>query len=147
MSDPGYYGARGGGRPLSSARDRRRACRYRVGLADGSLGWWEDSSFVDAPCWIIDVSLLGCLVESRPLPSLREQQRVWFRPLCASSSDWTEAIVIAVRRRLFRRHQVRLRFLADLPYESFKLLAFGTGRPRKTADPERPEHEKDHFWR
>jgi hypothetical protein len=87
------------------------------------------------------------MVESRPSPNLRAQRPIWFRPSGISPSDWTEAIIIAVRRRLFRRCQIRIKFLGDLPYESFKPLVFGTGPPRAPADPESPEHEKDHFWR
>jgi hypothetical protein len=86
------------------------------------------------------------MVESRPLPNLRAKQPVWFRTSDISPSDWTEAIIIAVRRRLFRRCQIRIEFLADLPYESFKSLVFGTDHARKAADREAPEHERDHFW-
>jgi hypothetical protein len=147
MGDRRYYHPQSGDRPLSSSRDRRRACRYRVGLADGSLGWWEDSSFVDAPCRIIDLSVFGCMVESRTLPKLKEQQKVWLRPAGVSPSDWTEGIVVAIRKPMFRPCQIRIQFLVDLPYDSFKPLVFGEGRQCRPADPDAPEHEKDHYWR
>jgi hypothetical protein len=147
MADPRYYSANSGDRPPSSGRDRRRACRYRVGLADGALGWWEDTSFVNAPCRIIDLSLFGCLVESRALPNLREQQKVWLRPLGVSPSDWTEGTIVAIRKPLFRRCQIRISFLADLPYGSFKSLVFGAEHPREAAARNAPEHETDHLWR
>jgi hypothetical protein len=147
MGDSRYYSATGGDRPLSSGNDRRRACRYRVGLADGLLGWWEDSSFVDMPCRIIDLSLLGCMVESRRLPNVKEQQKVWLRPVGVSPSDWTEGIIVAIRRPLFRQCQIRISFLADISYASFKPLVFGADHLREAAAPEAREHEKDHLWK
>jgi hypothetical protein len=147
MADSRYYSARSGDRPLSAARDRRRACRYRIGFAEGSLGWWQDSSFVETPCRIIDLSLAGCLVEARPASRLREQQKVWFRPLHVAQGEWTEGTVVAIRKPLFRQCQIRIRFLTDLPYASFKPLVFGTECPPEPATPEAPEHEKDHLWR
>jgi hypothetical protein len=149
MADPRYYSysANSGDRSPSGRNDRRRACRYPVGLADGSLGWWEGSSFADAPCRIIDLSLMGCLVETRALPGLKEQQKVWLRPLGVSTSDWTEGIIVAIRKPLFRPCQVRIRFLSDLPYASFKPLVFGVENSRKATTAETPEHEQDPMWR
>lgn len=147
MADPKYYSVRSGDRPPSSRNDRRRACRYRAGLPDGALGWWEGPRFVEAPCRIIDISLIGCMVELRRLPSLAERQPVWFRAVGVSPGDWTEGIVVALRKPLFRQGQVRIKFLADLPYDAFKPLAFGTEHLREVAGPGAPDHEKDHFWR
>jgi hypothetical protein len=149
MADPRYYsyGAGNGDRPLSGRGDRRRACRYPVGLADGSLGWWEGSSFVDTPCRIIDLSLVGCLVETRALPGVKEQQKVWLRPLGVSPGDWTEGVLVAARKPFFRPCQVRIRFLNDLPYESFKPLVFGVDKHRPSPAGDRPEHEQDRIWR
>jgi hypothetical protein len=128
-------------------KDRRRACRYRVGLADGALGWWEGSSFVNTPCRIINLSLFGCMVEARANPNLKEQHKVWLRPLGVSSSDWTEGTIVAIYKPLFRRCQIRISFAADLSYEVFKPLVFGEMADHETAAREAPEHEKDDYWR
>jgi hypothetical protein len=87
------------------------------------------------------------MVELRPIRNLMEEQPASFRPLGISPSTWTEAIIVAVRKPLFRQCQIRIRFLAELPYELFKPLVFGRERSCETADPEAPEHETDHFWR
>jgi hypothetical protein len=147
MSVPRYYRVKGVGSPLSGGKDRRRACRYVVTFPDGSLGWWEDSCFVDMPCRIIDMSLVGCMVESRSLPKGMQQQSVWFRTLGVSPSAWTEGIIVAVRKPLFRKCQIRIRFRAPFPYESFRTLVFGPDRLCENANREFAEHEKDHFWR
>jgi hypothetical protein len=102
---------------------------------------------VETPCRIVDLSLAGCLVEARPAPRLKEQQKLWFRPQGVSPCDWTEGTVVAIRKPLFKWCQVRIRFLTDLPYASFKPLVFGAECPPETATPEAPEHEKDHLWR
>ncbi len=147
MGDRRYYSSKSSDGSVSHARDRRRACRYRVGLADGSLGWWQDSTFVNTACRIIDISVAGCLVESCAAPNLKEHQSVWLHPLGVSTSDWTEGIIVDIRKPLFRRCQIRMRFSTDLPYESFKPLAFGVESAGETAVREAPEHEQDDFWR
>ena len=147
MSDRKNYSARNAVSRLSGSNERRRACRYVVAFPDGLLGWWEDSCFVNTPCRTIDVSLAGCLVESRPLPGRMEQQSVWFRALNVSPGDWTEGIIVAVRKPWFRKWQIRISFLAPFPYDSFRSLVFGPDHLREIAERDSPEHEKDHFWR
>jgi hypothetical protein len=146
MSDQRKHGERYG-RSAGGSGDRRRACRYRVCSRDAFLGRWEDSSFVEAPCRILDISLVGCLLELRPLPDLVAGQTVWFRPSEVTPCEWAEARLIAIRRPLFRRWQIRVQFLADLPYSSFQPLVFATGQAPETRDRDVPEHEMDHFWR
>jgi len=87
------------------------------------------------------------MVEASCLPSRMERQSVWLRPLGVSPSDWTEGIIVSVRKPLFRKCQVRIAFLAPFPYESFKTLVYGPEHLRETAGPQLPEHEQDHFWR
>jgi hypothetical protein len=102
---------------------------------------------VNMPCRIIDMSLVGCMVESRAIPKLVAQQSVWLRPPGASPGDWTEGIIVAVRKPWFRKWQIRISLLAPFPYESFKSMAFGSDHLREVPERESPEHEKDHFWR
>ncbi len=147
MSVPNYQRSRSAGSRLSGGNERRRACRYLISLPDSSLGWWEDSLFVSTPCRLIDLSLAGCLVESRSLPRQVEQPSVWFRPPSVSRDDWTAGIIVAARKPLFRKWQVRIDFLAPFPHESFRSLVFGPDHPRVILERESPEHEKDHFWR
>jgi hypothetical protein len=87
------------------------------------------------------------MVESRAVPKLKEQQKVWLRPLGLSVGDWTEGTIVAIRKPMFRPCQIRIRFLADLPYDSFKPLVFGEKPPREPAVGESPEHERDHYWK
>jgi hypothetical protein len=87
------------------------------------------------------------MVEARANPNLKEQNKVWLRPLGVSSGDWTEGTIVGVHKRLFRRCQIRISFAADLPYEVFKPMVFGEGTDQTTADREAPEHEKDTYWR
>jgi hypothetical protein len=147
MSVTKHYGARDVASPLSSGNDRRRACRYLVALPDGSLRWWQDSRFVDTPCRMIDISLVGCMVESRSFPRRMKQRSVWFRPLGDPPVDWTEGVIVAARKPWFRKWRIRISFLAPFPYESFRSLVFGPAHLRENADRESPEHEKDHYWR
>jgi hypothetical protein len=149
MADARYtsYGLRGRDLAPSSPRDRRRACRYPVDIPGGALGWREGESFADAPCRIIDISAGGCMVELLRGPSWKERQSVWLRPPGVGPDDWTEGIIVAVRKPFLRPCRVRISFLAELPYELYKALAFGAGRPRAAAGSAAPEHEKDHFWR
>ena len=102
---------------------------------------------MSTPCQIIDISLVGCMVESYRFSSRMERQSVLLRPLGVSASDWIEGIVVSVRKPLFRKCQIRIRFLASFPYNSFKTLVFGPDRSGELAGPEPLEHEKDHFWR
>ncbi len=147
MSDQRKFDGSGVG-SVGGSGDRRRACRYRVGSRDASLGRHDASSgFVEGPCRIIDVSLAGCLVESGPLPKLARGQSVWLRPAGIAASDWAEASVVAVRKPWFRSWQIRVEFLAELPYSSFRPLVFEKDPGFGTADRAVPEHEMDHFWR
>jgi hypothetical protein len=147
MSAPKNYGASSVLFPLTSGNDRRRACRYLVALPDGSLRWWEDSRFVDTPCRIIDISLVGCMVKSRSFPRRMKQRSIWFRPPGDSPVDWTEGIIVAVHKPWFREWQIRINFLAPFPYESFRSLVFGPAHLGEAAERESPEYERDHFWR
>lgn len=102
---------------------------------------------MDAPCRIVDLSVIGCMVESHPLPNLKAQQKVWLRPLAVAADDWMEGTIVAIRKRLFRPCQIRIRFLTDLPYDAFKPLVFRDRDRRRPAGAGEPDYEKDHYWK
>jgi len=76
-----------------------------------------------------------------------ERQSVWLRPAGLPQSDWPEGVIVSARKPFFRSWQIRIGFLAPVPYESFKTLVFGPDQLEDIADRERPEYEKDHFWK
>jgi hypothetical protein len=147
MGNPRHYNVASRDHGRSDPRDRRRVCRYAVNLPDTALGWWEGQSFTQTPCRITDLSTNGCQVQTRSNAHLAEQQSVWILPPGVEAAGWTEGVVVAIGKPLFRPRQVRIRFLADLPYELFKTLVFATGKPHEPVGAVGPEYEKDHFWR
>ncbi len=131
----------------SSLGDRRVSCRHRVVVDDASLGWWQDSSFFSTPCRIVDMSLSGCSVRLRRAPGLLKGQSVWLLPRGLSPGDWSEGVIVSIRKPFLRECQVRIRLLASLPYESFKALVHGPDHEHKIDRVGAPEHEQDHFWK
>jgi hypothetical protein len=118
-----------------------------VVLPEASLGWWQDSSFVTTPGRIIDISLYGCQVESRRSPGRSAKESIWLCPLEVSPRDWAEGIIISANKPFFGSCQLRIRFIADFPYEAFKMLVYGPNKSLEVGRLETPEHEKDHLWR
>jgi hypothetical protein len=147
MGLPEYRSASSLAPSRSKGSDRRRACRNPVVLPEASLGWWQDSTFMSTAGRIVDLSLYGCLVESWRFPPERERQPVWVCPLDVSPRDWAEGVVISARKPLLRKCQLRIRFVAPFPYESFKTLVYGPGHLLEVARDETPEHERDEFWK
>jgi hypothetical protein len=136
-----------GGKSSTNGIDRRRVYRYRPTVSEGSLGWWKDSRFLNTPCRLIDVSLHGCSIECGPIPSEIQQLPVWFRALGIPLADWTEGTIIAVQKLFLGKLRVRIKFRTTFRYESFKAVVYGPDRFREPPDRNRPEHEKDHFWK
>jgi hypothetical protein len=87
------------------------------------------------------------MIESRRLPLRLVRKSVWLRAVGVSPSDWLEGIVVSGRKPIFRNCQLRIRFLAPFPYESFKTLVFVPDSDGTIAVPDTPEHEKNHFWK
>src|SRR5262249_40557007 len=113
MSDLGHRSGKRGVWPVSAHSERRRACRYVVAFADGFLlGWGEDLRFENTPCRVIDLSLTGCMIESRRFRSRMKGQTVRLRLDVASPGDWMEGIVVSAHKPLFQHWQIRIRFLA-----------------------------------
>ena len=133
--------------PLSSGSDRRRACRYSVVLPECCLAWKKDSCLVENACQVVDISMAGCLVESRALPTRMDKQPVWLRIPDLSPGDWTEGIIVAAWKPWFRNWRIRIKFVSPLPYDTFGRLVFGGDYLHQVVDRELPEHDRDHFWR
>jgi len=135
------------GDPGPPSDDRRRIIRHSVVLPDALLGWWEQENYTTISVQLVNLSISGCMVESRQLVGRAERQPVWMRALAVEPAEWTEAVVVRVKKPLFRRCQVRLRFLAPFPFESFKMLVYGPDQGGVSETEETPEHERDKFWR
>jgi hypothetical protein len=129
------------------SNDRRAACRYPVRLPDALLGWWSGSDFVNFPARIVDLSTAGCRAEARALPSRREKEAIWVRPLAITSGEWTAGIIVSRKKPFLGKDQIRIKFLAPFPYESFQMLVYGPAEAVQDPDSERPEHEREGFWR
>jgi hypothetical protein len=134
-------------RPPPGPFDRRRSCRYRVLLGDVLLGWWEGSTFVKVPAHMLDLSLQGCMLEMRRAPARTARQPVWVRSLVASSQEWTEGVVLAVRKPLIKRCRIRIAFRDSFPYQTFKKLVYGAEDFHGSSRHEPAPHEQDHYWK
>jgi len=116
-------------------------------MPDALLGWWDGSDFTTISVRLVNLSIKGCMVESRQLVGRAAQQPVWIRPLGVEPGEWIQAVVVRVQKPLLRQCQVRLTFLVPFPFESFKTLVYGADHCRVTDTGDTPEHEGDHFWR
>ena len=127
--------------------ERRAVCRYRVIAPEALIGWWNDSTFVRIPGRIVDVSTMGCWIETDHTPQCREQETIWLCPLGRSPTEWTEGSIVSLQKRFLGNYQIRVKFTLHFPYESFKSLVYGTEGPEDASDWEPPEYEKDYYWR
>src|SRR5262249_8806158 len=132
---------------FSSGSDRRRACRYSVALLECCLAWKKDSRLVEERSRVVNISMAGCLLESRSRPTGLEEQTVWLRIHGPSPADWTEGRIVDVRKRWFRKWRIRVNFVSPLSYETFGRLVFGQDYLCQVVDRNVPEHHRDHFWR
>ncbi len=127
--------------------DRRGITRHPVVLPDALLGWWDQSNFTTISVQLVNLSIKGCMAESRQLVDRAEHQPIWIRPLGVKPGAWTEAVVVRVTKPLLRRCQVRLSFLVPFPFDSFRTLVYGPDHCRVAEQGDAPEHEGDQFWR
>jgi hypothetical protein len=87
------------------------------------------------------------MVETGPIPIQIQQQPVWFRAMSVPPTDWTEGVIVSVRKAFLRKRQVRIKFRTPFPYESFTTLVCGWDHLCEISDDDTPEHERDHFWK
>ena len=90
--------------------------------------------------------MTGCLVKSRRNPRLRPGERVWLKVLGQVSNPVIDGIVVSAVKPLLGNCAIRIRFLAPLSYQTFKMLVYGKeGVDLNLRD--RPQFENDQFWR
>jgi len=129
------------------SNDRRRIRRVPVVIPDAELGWWDESNFTTIPARLINLSLNGCLAESRQRLRRPAGQAVWLRSLSVAPTEWTQGVLVSIQKPLFKPCQIRISFLVTFPYGSFKGLAYGPDRWRDVLAGGTVEHEQDHYWK
>jgi hypothetical protein len=147
MSGAHYSDRSGISLPPSSVHERRRICRYSVVLPDALLGWWKDGHFVNTPVRLVDLSMGGCMIELPRLPSQSKGENIWLCPSALAKAEWTEGVIIALKKPLLRNCLVRIKFVAPFPYAAFKTLVYGKENLGPVAPTDTPEHERNDFWR
>jgi len=146
MSHSGRRRARNGARTISSAMDRRLACRYPAATKAAILCWFESGPQVDHFVQFESVSMYGCLVKARRGPRVQPGERVWLKALGDISTPAIDGIVVSAVKPFLGKCAIRIRFLAPLPYQTFKVLVYGSERIDINVR-DRPVHESDQFWR
>jgi len=134
-------------RSRRKSNERRAVCRYPVIAPDAMVGWWNNSTFVRIPARIIDVSTMGCWIETAQTPERGEKQTIWVCALGRSPAEWTEGTIVSLEKRFLGSYQIRIKFALHFPYESFKSLVYGAEGPEVGSDWEPPEYERDYYWR
>ena len=146
MSHSGRRSGRNGSRTISYAMDRRVACRYPAAIKALILTLIESSSLVDHSVELENVSMQGCLVKSRRGPRVRPGERVWLKALGNITTPVIDGIVVSAVKPFLGKCSIRIRFLAPLPYQTFKMLVYGSeGIDMNLRD--RPDYENDQYWR
>jgi len=146
VSHSGRRNGRNGARTISSVIDRRVACRYPAAIKALILSLIESGSLVDHRVELENVSMQGCLVKSRRGPRVQPGERVWLKVLGNIITPVIAGIVVSAVKPFLGKRSIRVRFLAPLSYQTFKLLVCGSeGIDMNLRD--RPVHESDHYWR
>ena len=131
---------------ISSAMDRRLAFRYPPATRALILTLIESSSLVDYPIELENVSMQGCMVKSRRGPRVQPGERVWLKALGNITTPVIDGIVVSAVKPFLGKCSIRIRFLAPLPYQTFKMLVYGSeGIDMNLRD--RPDYENDQYWR
>jgi hypothetical protein len=146
MSHSGRRHGRNGAGTISSAMDRRIACRYPAAMKAAILSLTESGSQMDHSVQLENVSMQGCLVRSGRGPRVQPGEKVWLKALGDITSPVIDGIVISAVRPFLGKCTIRIRFLAPLSFQTFKMLVYGTeGIDMNLKD--RPDYENDQFWR
>ena len=146
MSHSGRRSGRNGSRTTSSAIDRRLVCRYPAATKALILSLNQSGSAVDHSVQLENVSMQGCLVKSRRGPLARPGERVWLKVLGNITTPVIAGIVVSTVKPFLGKCSIRIWFLAPLPYQTFKMLVYGSeGTDMNLKD--RPDYENDQYWR
>ena len=146
MSHSARRSGRSGSRTIGSAKDRRLACRYPAATKALILSLLESGSVVEHSVQLENVSMQGCLVKSRRVPRVQPGERVWLKVLGNITIPMIDGIVVSAVKPFFGKCSIRIRFLAPLPYQTFKMLVYGS-EVIYTNFRNRLDYENDQFWR
>ena len=146
MSHSTRRSERSGSRTIRSAMDRRLACRYPAATKNLILFSIESGSAVDHSVQLENVSMQGCLVKSRRVPRVQPGERVSLKVLGNITIPMIDGIVVSAIKPFLGKCSIRIRFLAPLPYQTFKMLVYGS-EDIYTNFKNRMDYENDQFWR
>jgi len=146
MSHSGRRSGRSGARTIGSAKDRRLACRYPAATKAVILSLIESGSQVNHSVQLENVSMQGCLVMSRRGPRVQPGERVWLKSFGNSTTPVIDGIVVSAVKPFLGKCSIRIRFLAPLPYQTFKMLVYGSEEIDMNLR-NRLDYENDQFWR
>jgi hypothetical protein len=110
------------------------------------LGWDSDGVRVELPVELLDISMQGCRVNSQVRPGPKPGDRVWLQAAGGDPAACIEGVIISTIKPFLRKCSSRIRFLRNLPYQTFKMLVYGPEQ-LDLQQMERPEHEADFIWR
>ncbi len=103
--------------------ERRKTPRYPAVVATGSVGWWQDASFVTTPSQIENISTGGARLNvADPVPP---SDSVWIGLVGGDSSEWVEGRVVEASEDASPTPWIRVEFLDLCPYEFFATVVCG----------------------
>jgi hypothetical protein len=126
--------------------DRRRECRYSAEVNSVVLSWIECGAPVEHSVQLVDISMQGCLVNFRVAPRTQPGERVWLTVPGVNCTPVIDGVVVSAVKPFLRKCSIRIRFLAPLPFQTFKMLVYG-GEGVDLNVRDRPDHENDQFWK
>jgi hypothetical protein len=131
---------------INFATDRRLICRYPAATRALILFLRESGSLVDHSVELVNVSMQGCLVKSRRCLRMQPGERVWLKAAGDIATPVIDGIMVLAVKPFFGKCSIRIQFLAPLPFQTFKMLVYGTEEIDMDLG-DRPIHETDQFWR
>jgi hypothetical protein len=146
MSHSGRTSRRNGRGTTRSAKDRRISYRYPAAIKDLILSMMHSCSQVDHCVELENVSMQGCLLTSRLNPGLQRGEKVWLKAFGEISTPVMDGVVVSAVKPLLGKCTIRIRFLAPLSYQTFKMLVYGKEEVDQHVT-EQPAYENDQFWR
>jgi hypothetical protein len=102
---------------------------------------------VELPVYLDNVSSAGCAARSDRPPVPQPGEPIWFKASGIDRFDWVVGTLISTRRSLLGKYKIRIRFLAPLPYDTFKFLVYWPDDGRPQIPGPIPLHETDWLWR
>ena len=94
-------------------------------LKTAVLGWDADGGRVELPVELHDISIQGCRVKSRVCPAPKPGELIWFQAPDVHPQAWIEGVLVSTIKPFLRKSSSRIRFLRNLPYQTFKMLVYG----------------------